>query len=501
VTWPTIDIESNAQSMYREFDREPSSSLRRGHHARHRPRRSFFRSRYLLFIAVAVLIAGVVVVVRLGTSRASGGTTSAGTTSERAAAPIIGIADNNLLGLPAKEQAAQFSAMRSIGITSVRVDANWRLVQYLGPSDFDWRVLDQEVRSIRSAGMSVDLIIDGCPSWAAIPIAKNDMFAQPKSSSEFATYAAEVVTRYRSMGVKYFEVWNEPNINEFWRPRPNPAAYTADLVAAYASIKKVDPAAVVISAGLAPASDNGVNYTPLTFVSDMYQDGVKGSFDYLGIHPYSYPALPDAASPGSAWYSMDESSPSIRSIMIANGDSSKKIWITEFGAPTTGRPGVSPAAQSETLTQALAYVDKTNWVGAFYMYSWRDTTATPTASSSFGLETFDGTPKPSFYAVSAALLHAANLADHSPQGCPGSAESAADEVDGCVREAPAQFRTFIADGSTCRATISPVRWLLPEAWGGDGHACFDTGRTDGRGGRRGRTRSRLTVRRRVRASG
>jgi hypothetical protein len=135
------------------------------------------------------------------------------------------------------------------------------------------------------------------------------------------------------------------------------------------------------------------------------------------------------------------------------------------------------------------------------MYSWRDTTATPTASSSFGLETFDGTPKPSFYAVSAALLHAAKLADHSPQGCPGSAESAADLVDGCVREAPAQFRTFIADGSTCRATISPVRWLLPEAWGGDGHACFDTGRTDGRGGRRGRTRSRLTVRRRVRASG
>ena len=38
---------------------------------------------------------------------------------------------------------------------------------------------------------------------------------------------------------------------------------------------------------------------------------------------------------------MYQTSPSIRSIMVANGDSAKKIWITEFGAPTSGTPTTS----------------------------------------------------------------------------------------------------------------------------------------------------------------
>lgn len=342
------------------------------------------------------LVAGVFVVVRISNSHSSG-------VVGGDLIPIFGIADNDLFGQPAKIQAAQFSAMKSIGMTSVRVDANWREVQPAGPENFNWSALDQEVQSIRSAGMSVDLIIDGCPSWAAVPGARNDMFAQPASSAQFATWAAEVATHYRNMGVRYFEIWNEPNLNKFWHPRPNPSAYTADLVAAYASIKKADPAAIVISGGLSPASDNGINFAPVTFLAKMYRDGVKGSFDYLGDHPYSYPLLPDTYSPSSAWSAMDETNPSIRSIMIANGDSSKKIWITEFGAPATGRLDLSPTAQSKALTQALTYVSKVDWIAAFYIYSWRDTSAIPTGTSSFGLETFNGTPKPAYYAVSEAL--------------------------------------------------------------------------------------------------
>jgi polysaccharide biosynthesis protein PslG len=301
----------------------------------------------------------------------------------------------------AEEQATEFSAMKSAGITSVRVDADWSVVQPTGPSLFDWSALDQEVKSIRATGMSVDLIIDGCPSWAAIPAARNDEFAQPRSAAEYAAYAAAVASRYRVMGVKYFEIWNEPNINQFWRPVPDPAAYTADLVAAYAAIKKVDPAAIIISGGLAPASDNGINYNAVTFVANMYADGAKGSFDYLGIHPYSYPLLPDNDDSASAWSQMYRTTPSVRSVMTANGDGTKKIWITEFGAPSAGRAGVSPAAQSETITQALAAADKMDWIGAIYIYTWRDNSST--AAGTFGLKSSDGYPKPAYYALLAAL--------------------------------------------------------------------------------------------------
>lgn len=392
--------------MYREGNREFPSARRPSPsytpHPGQRPSRGRFKFRYLIFIMLAVLTVGVIIIVKVGSSHtasaASGNGVQASTNS-----PIIGMADNSLLGRPAENQAAQLSAMKAIGITSLRVDANWRLIQPTGPTEFEWSSLDKEIQSIKSAGMSVDLIIDGCPSWAGIAGTRKDMFAQPKSSTQFATWAAEVAARYSKMGVRYFEIWNEPNITEFWRPRPDPAAYTADLIAAYASIKKADPAAVVISGGLAPASNNGVNFTPVTFVNDMYLNGAKGSFDYLAVHPYSYPSLPDTYDPGSAWSEMDETNPSVRSIMAANGDSSKKIWITEFGEPTTGRPGVSPATESETLTQALAYARKEDWIGAFYIYTWRDSSATPNHSNSFGIETFNGTPKPAFYALSAAL--------------------------------------------------------------------------------------------------
>jgi len=65
-------------------------------------------------------------------------------------------------------QAAQLSAMKAIGITEIRLDANWDWVQYGGPGTFDWSQLDQAVASVRAAGMSLDLIIDGCPPWAAL---------------------------------------------------------------------------------------------------------------------------------------------------------------------------------------------------------------------------------------------------------------------------------------------------------------------------------------------
>jgi len=179
-----------------------------------------------------------------------------------------------------------------------------------------------------------------------------------------------VAKRYDGKGAKYFEIWNEPNNPSFWAPRPDPAAYTADLKAAYAAIKNVDPSAIVLSGGLAPEPNSSTSYAPLTFLADMYADGAKGSFDGVGFHPYSYPIDPDTFNPGSAWSQMSQTSPSIRSIMAANGDSAKKIWITEFGAPTSGTTdNVSDAEQSEELVQAISQVEQLSWVGSFYMYT------------------------------------------------------------------------------------------------------------------------------------
>jgi polysaccharide biosynthesis protein PslG len=316
---------------------------------------------------------------------------------------IIGIADPDLISESPAVQASQLADMRAIGIESVRVDADWRWVQPNGPRSFEWAMLDREVHSIRAAGMSVDLLIDGCPRWAALAGAAGDPSPQPASSAQYASWAADVAARYASQGVSDFEIWNEPNVVQFWQPTPDPAAYTADLVAAYAAIKKVDPSAFVISGGLAPAATDGTNYSASSFLAAMYAHGAKGSFDALGYHAYSFPAAPDTYETWSAWSQMTQTRPSIRSIMAENGDYGKPIWITEFGAPSSGPSSVGTTAQNTELAQAITYVKKTKWIGALYIYTWQDSMVFPVIDNWFGLLTEGGSPKPAYYAVSSAL--------------------------------------------------------------------------------------------------
>jgi hypothetical protein len=316
----------------------------------------------------------------------------------------FGLAVPALVAETAAVQASQFAAMKVAGITSVRMDADWSWVQPVGPNEFDWTAMDQVVKSARAAGMSVDLIIDGCPPWAALAGAGGDAHPQPASATQYATWAAEVAARYAPQGVGMFEIWNEPNNATFWQPKPNPAAYTADLVAAYSAIKAVDPSAFVISGGLAPEATDGTNISPIDFLTAMYADGAKGSFDALGYHPYSFPALPDTYEPWSAWSEMAQTNPSIRSVMNSNGDGGKSIWITEFGAPSSGPGGVGQAAQATALTQAIAAAKKTSWIGALYIYSWQDDGTDQTNGEDwFGLLTAAGAPKLAYTAMVGAI--------------------------------------------------------------------------------------------------
>jgi hypothetical protein len=296
-------------------------------------------------------------------------------------------------------QASELAGMKAIGITSIRLDANWDWVQYGGQGAFDWGQLDQVVKSVRAAGMSVDLIIDGSPPWAAEGGTSGD---PPASAVQYATWAADVAARYAPLGVGTFEIWNEENIN--WGPGANAAAYTADLKAAYAAIKKVDPAAFVVSGGLAPATTGGGNIAPVTFLQEMYADGAKGSFDAVGDHPYSNPALPNTYEAWSGWSQMAQTSPSIRSVMTSNGDSAKKVWITEVGAPSGGPDGVGQAWQATEMTQVIADAKATSWVGGVYLYSWQDEgTSQSNDEDWYGLVTAAGASKLAYTAVATAL--------------------------------------------------------------------------------------------------
>ena len=55
----------------------------------------------------------------------------------------------------------------------------------------------------------------------------------------------------------------------------------------------------------------------------------------------------------------------MRSVLKRNGDADKKIWVTEWGVPTNGRPGtyVSEARQAKIYARAVRLWSRYPWGG------------------------------------------------------------------------------------------------------------------------------------------
>jgi polysaccharide biosynthesis protein PslG len=281
----------------------------------------------------------------------------------------------------------------------LRIDINWAQVQAGGPNSFNWDSIDAVVKGAEARGMSVLGTILYSPDWARPAGTSSTYTPDPKLYASFAAAAAQ---HYSALGVNAFEIWNEPNQVQFWTPSPNVADYTTLLKTSYTAIKSVDPSATVLTAGLAPAVNDGTDIAPVSFLQGIYANGGKDHFDAVGIHPYCNPDLPGATDAWSTWYQMYGTSTSLRSVMIAHGDGAKKIWGTEFGAPSAGVSGVSQAFQAQTVTRAYQLWSSYSWAGPLFFYQGRDDgNDLGDRYDNYGFATTDFSLKQSFYAYQA----------------------------------------------------------------------------------------------------
>jgi hypothetical protein len=321
--------------------------------------------------------------------------------------------------------ARDLDVIAEAGARWVRIDINWAQIQSRGPSSYDWGAIDRVVQGATARGMKVLGIIAYTPSWARPAGASHTYGPDP---STYANFAAKAVEHYSAMGVHAYEVWNEPNWQNFWTPRPDPAAYTRLLKAAYPAIKGADPQATVLTGGTAPAPTDGTNYAPAEFLKAIYANGGGGSFDAVSHHPYGFPSFPGESHEWSAWHQMYGTNPSLRSVMIANGDGGKKIWGTEFGAPTNGHVhAFSEDSHAEMITRAYALWKTYDWAGPLFIYQHRDLgTSTDSGENFFGLLRHDFSPKPAYAAYQDAVADWDQLSDPSGTGgATGSGDAAA----------------------------------------------------------------------------
>jgi hypothetical protein len=177
----------------------------------------------------------------------------------------------------------------------------------------------------------------------------------------------------------------------YWPSGPDAAAYVRLLRATGRAIKRVDPSARIVTAGLAD-SELGV---PLrTYLEGMYEAGAAGTFDVLALNPFARDVRGVLAVVHAA-----------RRVSAVHGDASP-IWITEFGWATGGPPSafrVGEGEQAERIEEtllALARRRRELRLRGIVYFNWRDSVPFRGGGDFFGLHTGllrrSGSAKPAF---------------------------------------------------------------------------------------------------------
>ncbi|MEP6977165.1 MAG: cellulase family glycosylhydrolase [Thermoleophilia bacterium] len=313
-----------------------------------------------------------------------------------------------------------FDRAKNAHATLVRSTIDWARVAPTRPSraanPFDpaYRLdgIDEFVRKAQSRGLEAMLEIYGTPAWANGGAGRNHV---PRRLTDLTGFAQAVSARYsgRYPGfpfVRFWGVWNEPNLNQFLSPQFDrrgkpvaPAAYAKLFAAAYKGIKAGNSSALV---GLGETSARGRDrhvvglqdtQSPGKFFELVAKAAPRLKFDAVAHHPY--PTDPKQR-PNQAvrWPNVSLAlMPRLeRSLNTWFHRRTTPIWITEYGHETKppDPKGVSYAQQAAYMQQAIGIARGYPYVPMFIWFVLRDDKGDPVES---GLIAENGEPKPAFY--------------------------------------------------------------------------------------------------------
>ena len=197
---------------------------------------------------------------------------------------------------------------------------------------YDFSALDASVQDAVAAGLEPLLVVSHAPalaeapnrwpyaypgSWAPSPIALQQ-FAQALATRYDGHYSSPLAPSQTLPRVSLFQAWNEPNLARYLEPQwvasngqwaPfSPDLYREMLNGFFTGVKRAQPAATVVSAGVAPNGDPAGDgrMAPITFLRAMLCVDAHGRriydgcpepphFDVLAFHPLSV-GDPDAAA-------------------------------------------------------------------------------------------------------------------------------------------------------------------------------------------------------------
>jgi hypothetical protein len=357
---------------------------------------------------LVLLHAATVVVVAAALAASAGAVDNTQPAGSHAARLAQGPLQTGIFGVPTGADAdLAFRRTVHSGATSVRLIVNWRLVaprirpSGFRPADPDepayrWEVTDRQVNLAVSRRLAPIISILSAPSWAEGEGegAQGTVRPDPAELGHFAMAAAR---RYSGTfaglpRVRYWQVWNEPNLlfhltPQFVGTRPVSAAVYRAMVNTFSdSVHSVHHDNMVVAGGLAPFTTHTGDrrewgLAPMHFMRLMLCMGknlkptckARSRFDVWAHHPYTsggpnhHAYLPDDVSLGDLPEMRQMLDASVRAGQIVTRQPIR-FWVTEFSWDTSppDPKGVPARTHARWVAEALYRM----WSNGISLVTW-----------------------------------------------------------------------------------------------------------------------------------
>lgn len=284
----------------------------------------------------------------------------------------------------------------------------WNEIQPTPNGPFDFSKVDPIVAADQARGIRVQGLLLGAPTWAASGGKLN--------LDAWQGFVQAAAARYKGR-ISSWELWNEPDmLDDQGKGRYWPYGveeYGRLLKAGYLGVKRVDPGATVLMAGLAMPYNNEGFFAQLLEALAKDPDAPRNNwfFDALPIHVYDRAIRVYELPLGYLGY---PSFAGYHALMKKRGFD-RPIWVNELGVPiwdyATGQKAPGRATQDEQasfILQAFAYGLAAGNERLFFSQLYDDGAGAIDARSGqpaefFGLIANDGTIRPGYTAYRAAV--------------------------------------------------------------------------------------------------
>ena len=286
--------------------------------------------------------------------------------------------------------------IKRAGFCWTRTDLIWELVEHK-KGIYDFSRYDKVIDAFERAGIRILVTLGFSNSNYEEGLAPISMEAR----LAFGRFAEAAAKRYSKNNIVW-EIYNEPNLKEFWKPEPNVSQYIDLSNEATEAIRRADPTAAIVGPALGgPYSENGLDFEKgggKDFISRVLSSKAAHSWNAITVHPYQL----KSEGPETSKRQLD----TIRSLMTEHGIDPRQVPLiaSEWGYHTSIY-GVDEQTQAALVVRTLLWgiIEKMPFS---IIYDWQDDGTHPWNSEHrFGIVRYGGLNgdlyqrKPAFRAI------------------------------------------------------------------------------------------------------